>query len=926
MYNDENGKKSKLQFYHIIFLGCFLGIVLMINSNFVNNERTVIKLNKEKSEFFEKIVYGRKLSEVPQNDTDQGEEEYETETDAVCHRASQELIDYYNGTSTLKDLGLSEGGIKCEDKDTPQMKALISIISSLLGGDSKEEEENPDNNVSPQPNVSPDEGRRLRNLISFDDEMKNNLITYGKSILPLLVFFAMSILCIFGWIICCFCNCCNCCCCCCCKKPGCKIPCFLFTVIFYGGAIAVCIYVITKASGIFTGLANTECSILRFFDEILFGEMKMTTPRWAGIEGINNILNDLTNTIGDMGPSTYQVLEDAIANIEEEEEYFDNMLKNAGDEFYDNGNYRDEEYSLDYTGKGRFFSVDVDINPVGKKSVKAFDYKDRCVLDVIQRFGRYVHDEDDPSTGSFQPEISFLSGWYSEYSIISSEANSNLQRAKEGFRDILDENLDTIMDTLGDAQDKFDSLRKPIDNIYDQIASSIYEYSMMIDDYGKPGIKLCFYALALLNGLLGFFMFLICMCSGKLCVNCCFCRCICKFMTHLLWNILALLMIVTFLVGSILALLGKIGGDMMSVLSYVMSEENFNDKSPLLINKLGKANQYLNCCMNGDGDIAGQLNISDQIGSFDEIYTAQSKIQEAIQNFSSVLEFHFAYNYAKEFYDKRVNYETDEIAMFNLKNETLSLVLKVLLQRLNEKIEDKHEKWDLTTGDHNKKCELGSDPAFPTNSIFHPKYCRPTYRDWIEQLDPGSGDTDTDISVNSDIINYAYLITDMVNTIDNLESGDFMPILNNLLEGYKKYLGSFISALQDFNQTINSITSILEEYIGNNANETFSFLNGKFIGTNLKIVLKYLKEALGKDVYTVGLCLVAVGGTLIFSISSTILTIVIINVDIDNKKMFENEENQQISEFADTEDEIIERKRRKSRGRSRRKSKNKYYN
>ena len=153
-----------------------------------------------------------------------------------------------------------------------------------------------------------------------------------------------------------------------------------------------------------------------------------------------------------------------------------------------------------------------------------------------------------------------------------------------------------------------------------------------------------------------------------------------------------------------------------------------------------------------------------------------------------------------------------------------------------------------------------------------------------------------------------------------------MPILNNLLEGYKKYLGSFISALQDFNQTINSITSILEEYIGNNANETFSFLNGKFIGTNLKIVLKYLKEALGKDVYTVGLCLVAVGGTLIFSISSTILTIVIINVDIDNKKMFENEENQQISEFADTEDEIIERKRRKSRGRSRRKSKNKYYN
>ena len=65
-----------------------------------------------------------------------------------------------------------------------------------------------------------------------DEEFdKENAVKYIKHIFPLLIFFAIGILSIIGWLICCFCNCCNCCCCCCCKKPGCKVPCFIFTYI-----------------------------------------------------------------------------------------------------------------------------------------------------------------------------------------------------------------------------------------------------------------------------------------------------------------------------------------------------------------------------------------------------------------------------------------------------------------------------------------------------------------------------------------------------------------------------------------------------------------------------------------------------------------------------------------------------------------------
>ena len=81
------------------------------------------------------------------------------------------------------------------------------------------------------------------------------------------------------------------------------------------------------------------------------------------------------------------------------------------------------------------------------------------------------------------------------------------------------------------------------------------------------------------------------------------------------------------------------------------------------------------------------------------------------------------------------------------------------------------------------------------------------------------------------------------------------------------------------------IINALDEGIGGNG-DTFSFLNGKFIKTNLKIVLKYLKYSLGQDIYTVGICLVFVGFSLIFSISATILLIVIINVDLEKHEKY----------------------------------------
>ena len=58
--------------------------------------------------------------------------------------------------------------------------------------------------------------------------------------------------------------------------------------------------------------------------------------------------------------------------------------------------------------------------------------------------------------------------------------------AKGRFKDILKDNLDDIKETLADVQSKFDDLLKPINNIYDKISGSLYDYSAIaaVEDVG----------------------------------------------------------------------------------------------------------------------------------------------------------------------------------------------------------------------------------------------------------------------------------------------------------------------------------------------------------------------------------------------------------------------------------------------------------
>ena len=349
--------------------------------------------------------------------------------------------------------------------------------------------------------------------------------------------------------------------------------------------------------------------MLKFFEQVLHGEMKQSLPRWAGIDGIKDLLRDIKTTIIDLSSNSLSQLNTKMTGtngLDEVRENFIDEMQTIGNRFYVTGsNKLIQPYTL---------------------TVSSSDY----LYDTVSSFGKY-----DSSSG-YTP-YSYLYFWDREFSIIDGLAYGYLSDAKRDFNDILHDNLGPIQNALSDGINNIDDLTSPFTDANDEIGEILSDVSESIDTYGKMSVKIIFGGLMAMNVSLAALMLLICMFSGKSCTSCCCCRCIFKFCTHILWNVLALLMILTFIFGSLIAFLGRFGGDAMGLVSYIMSIDNFNGTNPLIVGKLGNAKDYIYTCMHGDGDIAQHLGLGNSLNSFSGINDVENNISTIRNNFTQAI-------------------------------------------------------------------------------------------------------------------------------------------------------------------------------------------------------------------------------------------------------------------------------------------------
>ena len=835
MTKTSDEKSSKLKPYQMILLSCLLAAVMLINSNNVNYNRDLAKLNKEKGELFDRIIKTRRLSSSSS----------QTYSAEICERGSDDLKEYYQtGDPKIIDIDPNES-IKCEDKDETYMKALINIVRTMA--DDTEEQ--------------PDGGRRnLRNLGGVSDIDQQDLTDYGMRFLPMAVFLVFGILSIFGWIFCCICCCCDCCCCCCLKKTSCKVPCFIFTYVFYGLVVGISLYGLIQSNKIFVSLSDTECSILKFFEQVLNGEIKQSLPRWAGIEEIKTILANIKTSLSslDSGHATNE-LKCEFDNTDTECSSYPNGLKQIrngfihdiqtfGNEFYASGSYKDP-----------------------------YTYPTNYVYDVVFGLGTY-----DSSQG-FTPSKSYLYLWNKEFSTIDGLAYDYLQNTKNDFDKILGTEMESVKGALDNGAKNLDDLISPFNDANNEIGKILSNFSESIDSNGKMSVKILFGGLMAMNVSLAALMLLICMFSGKSCTSCCCCRCLFKFCTHILWNVLALLMILSFILGSLIALVGRLGGDAMGLVSYIMSEDNFNGEK-LIVDKLGEAKDYISTCLHGDGNIAKKLNIGDDsLDSFTRINDVQNKIFDVRQKFDALQHSETTCSFLIKKLDNQMKYKED-ITLINLEGGD-SISANELIKAINRIAGNngEKEKWSNTS-----IIEDQCKDSIPSEAIiYHPQYCQPKKAKSYHGI-PGYDENANLLYTIDQIVKYAN--GQNAEEISSPSAPKLKDRLTTLNSEYEDYLEKYVEILNVYHGKIDTITKDIRPVIGDG--EAFSFINGKFIGINLQIVLKYLKHSLGGDFFTVGICLCVVGLSLILSISSTIILIVIINIGlkeaIEQNKMINN--------------------------------------
>ena len=596
----------------------------------------------------------------------------------------------------------------------------------------------------------------------------------------------------------------------------------------YAIVVAVSIYGLSQSNSIFVGLADTECSLLRFLGEIIDGETKNRTPKWGGIEKIKNLLTNTVDKINELNEGAIGALDGTKSNVESKQGAFEQELQDSSTSIAgDTTNYN---YNTDFR------------------------------LDIARDFGIFNRGSD-----TAPPTTTFVGVWYHEYESITRQTTGNMAEVKEEFGQASDPSL---LESLTTASTQFEDIKNSIDSIKGEISDVIINNSETIEDYGKLSFKIVFSVLTVIDVAIAALMFLFCFCSGKPCSSCCFIRCGLKIVLHILWNIMALLMILTFLIGTIFTLVGTIGKDLTSAVSFIVGEENLGKGEEAIL--LGEAAGKLNKCINKDGDITDEIEIGDDADSLEKLKELENKIFTLEQQSGILKSQKIAYNNFTRILDRRASYQDTNYNL--IKDEENKMNFQSKVNDLNALTKNSiYEEWVFSQNTEST-CSSYSDHE-NEKLYFNPYTCYPEIRyDGCNSVCSSFIDLSKDVSGIAKIQNYA----------NGASATSIKAVIGQLNTLYDEFIDEQIRGLRSFRSTIHELTGLFDQFVGKN-DGFFSFLNCKFIGTNIKVLLKALENSLGKDFYTVGVCLLLSGFSMAVGISFTILLIVIISKNADKK-------------------------------------------
>ena len=711
----------------------------------------------------------------------------------ICSKTSDEYSQYYKSGDTTQ---INMDDNNTEEYNSYYIKALINIVGNYY-----------------------EKKRAEKNGASFspDSNYKKDIFKYTYHILPLVIILGLGFLSLVVWIVWAICICKKCSCC-YCNRPKCKTPSIVIAVIFYIIVSLISVYALIEQNKIFTGLADLECSVIKFTDEVLQGEKNPYPPFWAGIEKMKKSLTDISSKRGSV-PSSSD-LGALISQID-----------------------------------GKKSAVETSLQNTGVNMATAF-IDSGYQLDVAKKFGSF-----DPDHPPSSPEDTVCYYWYKEYYSLYKSARDEMNKVKVDLGTISSDLQ--ITNSITNANNALDSIKTEFETLEYILSDYIKENADSIDKNGKIIYALFFSLLVIFSVAITVLMLLLCCCSGKICTNLTCFQCFVKYFLHVIWNVMAFIMFLLFMGGSLFTMAGRIGEDLVGVISFLISKDNLDPGKNTII--LGNVKNYLNKCFNGDGNILNEIGFDSKMDKFKELKESKLRVEEIINQFKDKTN-KFVYNEYLAEIDERINYNTLDLKLIG-NSDTISF--SDLLTQLNTYADTNHkyENWFTTASSSPTGCITPGT----TKVNYHPSKCFPTAINWV-QSDPGISD------VYQNLIKIETVINDAKDESTGIKSK-----LNQLNLDYTSFLDTEIANLQKYVDKMKSFTNIVEPYTSEDG-EYFSYMNCNFLKTNAEVVLFYLKNRFGNDFFEVGVYLLIAAFSMPFAISFTILLIVISNEEIEKNK------------------------------------------
>jgi len=648
----------------------------------------------------------------------------------------------------------------------------------------------------------------LINLIK--DQSTEDIKEYIKKCAKWLVFIIFGILAIIGWIICCACCCCNCCCFKnCCTNKIVQFVIFVLCAACYGCVAILGIYTAASADNAIKGLNNTSCSLLNFIDDIISGQKGHTIPYWSGIEGIKEILQSIkvgiNNTIYQNKDNFYDATNDYNTYLESAKIKLDNL---------DEG---------DAKNSGNYYSI---------------DFPDTS--------GEYLNKKMVPFCISGWDK--FMESFESEYNNLKDSTSPVITNMKNTFDEVTGCNNicgeSQTLTAITESIEAIDDISGSFKDIQDQITDPWYDLQSTINDIGEKSLKIagsviCVFCASVCVLIL---LYKLLNCVGK----------IFKIIIHVLWNIVALTTVASFIIGGVIGLLGKIGTDLVSVMNYIISEENLNSPTPEVIENIGNKD-YLIECLHGDGNLSSVLELESRAAGIADLNDIKRQLTNLKGLFGDKTE-----SIAPTIYDNLLTGKYYSNEFFILDDSgiptTNQYKIDTELNNVNEKLNQCNIKdyWGNTSLPDNYNDEYTFINIYNLDSSYNSKYASCSAAD-----------------------NAATSVGDRLSKIN-----DFFAAPPSGLKTKEKAVKSEMdgiytslnTAIDSSLEIISSITDQLNQNVGADG-ELWGMINCKFMGEGIKVVFKNLHDGLGKRFINLGNTLVAMAFLESFAIVFTLLTL-----------------------------------------------------